>query len=264
MSLKRRDAELLLYLKTSKNLPLAILGVLKTVEKDIIDLVIKRIEGIELPKVIKPISGVDYPIPSDGYTPKKNKDYFDGKNGHTPKKGIDYFDGHTPQKGKDYFDGYTPIKGKDYFDGEDGYIPQKGKDYFDGEDGSPDTGGQIVGKINELEIKAEVQIDADHIKNLEIKHIKNLAKALKEKKLGGGGGGGGGAFNVPVVPTGAIDGSNRVFTLPFTPRSADHVIVVLNGFVQKGSSKDYSISGKTLTYDVAPPSNSWHFVFGPQ
>src|SRR3990167_9104405 len=240
MSLKRRDAELLLYLKTSKNLPLAILGVLKTVEKDIIDLVIKRIEGIELPKVIKPIAGVDYPIPSDGYTPKKNKDYFDGKNGHTPKKGIDYFDG------------------------EDGYIPQKGKDYFDGEDGSPDTGGQIVGKINELEIKAEVQIDADHIKNLEIKHIKNLAKALKEKKLGGGGGGGGGAFNVPVVPTGAIDGSNRVFTLPFTPRSADHVIVVLNGFVQKGSSKDYSISGKTLTYDVAPPSNSWHFVFGPQ
>ena len=29
-------------------------------------------------------------------------------------------------------DGYTPIKGKDYFDGKNGYTPIKGKDYFDG------------------------------------------------------------------------------------------------------------------------------------
>lgn len=57
---------------------------------------------------------------NDGYTPRKNVDFFDGKDGK---------DGYTPVKGKDYFDGadgkdgYTPVKGKDYFDGEDGVSP---------------------------------------------------------------------------------------------------------------------------------------------
>lgn len=39
------------------------------------------------------------------------------------------------QKGPKGDDGYTPIKDKDYFDGKDGYTPKKGVDYFDGEDG---------------------------------------------------------------------------------------------------------------------------------
>lgn len=34
-------------------------------------------------------------------------------------------------------DGYTPRKNIDYFDGKDGYTPIKGKDYFDGEKGDP-------------------------------------------------------------------------------------------------------------------------------
>lgn len=58
----------------------------------------------------------------DGYTPIKNKDYFDGKNGvdgkngYTPVKGIDYFDG---KDGKDGADGKTPVKGTDYYTEED-------------------------------------------------------------------------------------------------------------------------------------------------
>lgn len=65
--------------------------------------------------------------------------------------------------------GYTPIKGVDYFDGKDGYTPVKDVDYFDGEpgkDGSPDTGADMVKKINSLPIKPEFQITADHIKDL--------------------------------------------------------------------------------------------------
>lgn len=45
---------------------------------------------------------------SDGYTPQKNVDYFDGK------------DGKDGAAGKDGQDGYTPVKGVDYFDGKDG------------------------------------------------------------------------------------------------------------------------------------------------
>lgn len=47
--------------------------------------------------------------------------------------------------------------------GDDGYTPIKGIDYSDG---SPDTGEQIVDKINELSITSDNQIDASHIKNL--------------------------------------------------------------------------------------------------
>jgi len=54
-------------------------------------------------------------------------------------------------------DGFSPVKGVDYFDGEPGKP---------GENGSEDTGSEIVTKINLLEIKENLQIDATHIKNL--------------------------------------------------------------------------------------------------
>lgn len=40
-----------------------------------------------------------------------------GDDGYTPRKDIDYFDG---KDGKDGKDGYTPVKNVDYFDGKDG------------------------------------------------------------------------------------------------------------------------------------------------
>lgn len=57
------------------------------------------------------------------------------------------------------------IKPIDGVDGKDGI---DGKDGNDGKDGSPDTGEQIVDKINELPITPENQIDASHIKNLPV------------------------------------------------------------------------------------------------
>jgi len=72
-------------------------------------------------------------------------------------------------KGDKGEDGYTPIKGVDYFDGIDGKdgkdgVGIDGKDGKDGKDGSPDTGEQIVEKINDLEIEPDKQIDFSHIK----------------------------------------------------------------------------------------------------
>lgn len=83
-----------------------------------------------------------------GYTPVKDKDYFDGVDGKTPQKGKDYrdgTDGKTPVKGLDYFDGVdgkTPVKGVDYRDGEDGKTPKKGVDYRDGVDGKTPVKGK--------------------------------------------------------------------------------------------------------------------------
>lgn len=103
---------------------------------------------------------------TDGYTPIKNYDYFDGKDGTSvtvaaiTESGEDggsnvvtFSDGNTltvrngrsgtagknGTNGKDGTDGYTPVKGVDYFDGadgKDGYTPVKGVDYFDGADGN--------------------------------------------------------------------------------------------------------------------------------
>jgi len=62
----------------------------------------------------------------------------------------------TPKDGKDGKDG---VNGRNGLDGRDGI---DGKDGLNGKDGSPDTGEQIVEKIN----SQETQIDASKIKNL--------------------------------------------------------------------------------------------------
>src|SRR5258708_24632766 len=53
--------------------------------------------------------------------------------------------------------------GKDGLNGQDG---KDGKAGDNGKDGSPDTGEQIVEKINQLPEDDELKIDASHIKNL--------------------------------------------------------------------------------------------------
>jgi hypothetical protein len=56
-------------------------------------------------------------VPSDGYTPVKGVDYFDGKDGYTPVKYVDYFDGKDGTNGADGKDGANGEDGKDaYFD----------------------------------------------------------------------------------------------------------------------------------------------------
>jgi hypothetical protein len=53
------------------------------------------------------------------------------------------------------------------------------------------------------------------------------------------------------VPTGTVNGVNAVFTLPTTPGSI--VLVFRNGLLQKpGGGNDYTISGVTITFVVAP------------
>jgi hypothetical protein len=56
----------------------------------------------------------------------------------------------------------------------------------------------------------------------------------------------------PQTLTGAVNGTNTAFTLPSAPL-AGTVSVFLNGILQRPTT-DYTISGSTVTFVVAPSS----------
>jgi hypothetical protein len=61
---------------------------------------------------------------------------------------------------------------------------------------------------------------------------------------------------IKEVPSGAVNGINTTFTLSFTP-VANTDQIFLNGIYQEsGVNNDYTLSGKTITYAVAPKSGS--------
>lgn len=66
---------------------------------------------------------------------------------------------------------------------------------------------------------------------------------------------------VSGIPTGTIDGANTIFYLPTTPDS-DSFLLVLNGMLQRnGSTYEYVLANKTITYNTAPPSGSQHYFW---
>ncbi len=67
----------------------------------------------------------------------------------------------------------------------------------------------------------------------------------------------GGANQNQGAPTGLINGSNTSYTLSPTPTVSANVNCFLNGVQQRqGAGTDYTISGATITYLTAPPTNS--------
>lgn len=57
------------------------------------------------------------------------------------------------------------------------------------------------------------------------------------------------------VPSGAIDGVNAVFTLQFNPTQSS-LKLYLNGARQKAGGEDFTLSVGTITFTVAPTTNS--------
>ncbi len=90
-----------------------------------------------------------------------------GDKGETGDKGDKGDPGKNGKDGKDGKNGLNGKDGKDGLDGDDGLNGTDGKEGLNGKDGSPDTGTQIVEKINSLDPEnSDEQIDAVHIKNL--------------------------------------------------------------------------------------------------
>lgn len=69
----------------------------------------------------------------------------------------------------------------------------------------------------------------------------------------GSSGGIGSSLAMNVSPSGAIDGSNRIFTLPSAPSPASSLMLFLNGqLLSSGHDKDFTLQGATLTLAEAP------------
>jgi hypothetical protein len=75
-----------------------------------------------------------------------------------------------------------------------------------------------------------------------------------------GPGGGGGDLWFAEKPIGTYNGSNTVFTLSYTPTPQFVIWVELNGVFQApagSGNADYSLSGNTITFTVAPKSTDY-------
>lgn len=195
-----------------------------------------------------------------------------GDKGDQGDKGDKGDQGIAGKDGRDGRDGRDGLDGEDGEDGLDGIDGQPGKD---GKDGSPDTGAQIVNKINALPTTPENQIDASHIRNLP-RMVQNVVQApggfietpikagsnitvakdafgawVINSTASGSGGSGGGLFAIQSV-SGTINGSNKVFTIStaFSGKS----FIDLNGQML-AEDTDYTVSGTTVTYVTAPASD---------
>ncbi len=167
-------------------------------------------------------------IVNDGLPGKDGKDGIDGKNG------IDGKDGEQGPRGE---------KGEDGLPGTNGIDGQNGKD------GSSDTGEQIVGKINNLELTPDKQIDAKHIKGLpkEKEMRESVALFRGGLKL---------VWNIQL--DGTVDGVNDTFTIPgnYPEPKEGKIIVSARGVLKDETSGDFTISGRTIVFAGIPPLGS--------
>jgi hypothetical protein len=124
--------------------------------------------------------------------------------------------------------------------GEDG-VATDGKDGKDGRDGSPDTGKDIVDKINALEIEPDLQIGAEHIKGLD-ERIRNIAP--KQGPIGG-------IFGRDIVQdidiSSQLDGVTKTFNIPAVWRI---ITVDLSSFPYGSLRKntDYTWTPTSITF----------------
>jgi len=67
-------------------------------------------------------------------------------------------------------------------------------------------------------------------------------------------------FKDSEVPQGAIDGTNKVFTLQADPYPPESLLLALNGVVQRPGA-DFALSGNTITYVSAPQPGDSHIAW---
>jgi hypothetical protein len=64
---------------------------------------------------------------------------------------------------------------------------------------------------------------------------------------------------VQEVPSGTINGTNTNFTLSYTPRDSNSLLVFKNGLVVPNS--EYSLSNNTITFNTAPSINDTLYAY---
>ena len=175
-----------------------------------------------------------------------------GGEGKTPIRGLDF---DTAEEQQRMLDEITPKKGVHFNDGIDGVPGERGEPGERGKQGLPGINGRDGknGKDGNNIVPEEIKNKLQSLRGdarLDASAIKNLSK-------GKGAQHGGGASVRRETPTGAVNGSNTTFTLSELPRADDAILLFINGqFMTPGAGNDYTRSGRTLTTNTAPPTNS--------
>ena len=92
----------------------------------------------------------------------------------------------------------------------------------------------------------------------ELEALKDEIKKLRLRKGGGSSGGGGGGSWIRETPVGTINGSNVTFTITNNVVSGSETLYL--GGIGLTPTTDYSISGRTITYVVAPDTGNTHSI----
>ena len=113
---------------------------------------------------------------------------------------------------------------------------------------------EIRDKLETLQGKERMKIEAIDQLREELDELKKIRQSLGSSRF----------FGPSVIqkflnnitPVGTIDGTNAEFTLPKAPKT-DGEKIFLNGVrMRSGSSNDYTIAGKTITFVSAPLTGS--------
>jgi len=222
---------------------LATTEVLERVKGEVSSLVEKAIKE----QVFNRISQIKGDTGEPGYMPQKKVDYWTDEEINQITSEIQSKI-RIPKDGKDGQTIVGPsgksIKGEKGNDGLPGKIPEKGIDYF--------TEKEIKGFIS----KVKDELNMEKILN-EIKSLKEILEGMKKQSQFGGQRilHRGGATLEWEAPSGTCNGINTTFTLSNTPYDSNMVLFFINGQLMK-KDDDYTISGKTITATIAPPTGS--------
>lgn len=117
-----------------------------------------------------------------------------------------------------------------------------------GKDGSPDKPEEIVKKLNTLQGVLDLKV-IEGLDGMIKKWQEELSKRLFYQKKGGGMGN-----VITETPSGTVNNSNTVFTLSYVPKTNSLILLWQGQFQRSGASFEYTISGKTITFNTAPTS----------
>lgn len=199
--LKESGISLEELIKVEKPELIPLLDVLEKINTNLETLASKESPQMEMPDTHKvEIAGAER-ITIQG---KDGKDGVDGKDSTVPgPEGKQGKEGKAGKDGKDGKDGNDGLAGKD---GRDGI---HGKDGENGKDGSPDTGEQIVDKINEDESEKKIKREKVEGLNEELTAIRNLPRggginrgSLRAASFSFSGDGSTTSFYLPTEPSG--------------------------------------------------------------
>jgi len=164
-----------------------------------------------------------------------------GENGDTGNQGPKGETGLPGIKGDPGIKGETGSQGITGIKGEKGPQGSPGVPGSEGKQGSPDTPKQVREKLEIL--KGSDRLDASAIKNLP--EFMGGRRTLHR----------GGIQLIWSELLGTGDGSTVAFTLTKAPKTTSTLIMSVGGGLQF-LTDDFTISGKTITFLIAPPKDA--------